>query len=85
MKNKVYEIAFSFNYVIKYLEHEKALELGEPESIPEPDEVRSARLELNALAKEKEQTEKLKANLEKELENAKDRAARLEEACIFQT
>ena len=64
------------------LEHEKALELGEPELIPEPDEVRVANDELLALAKEKEQTERLKSSLEKELENAKDRAARLEEVCI---
>ncbi len=65
--------------VLVVADEEKALELGELESIPEPDEVRVARDELMALTKEKERTERLKKSLEKELENAKDRAARLEE------
>ena len=57
---------------------EKQRELEGGDELPEPEEVRQAREELKSLEAEKEKTEKLKNNVTKELENAKERAARIE-------
>ena len=67
-------------HVFLFTAQDKALEVGDLDAVPEPEEVRVAKDELSSLEKEKERTEKLKRSLEKELENAKDRAAKLEQS-----
>ena len=48
-----------------------------PEEIPE--EVKVAQEELMTLEQDKQRTENVKRNLEKELDNAKEKAAKIEE------
>lgn len=62
-----------------FVAYEKQRELEGGDELPEPVDVRQAREELISLAAEKEKTEKLKNNVQKELENAKHRAARIEQ------
>ncbi|XP_013380933.1 kinesin-like protein KIF19 isoform X2 [Lingula anatina] len=52
---------------------------AESASTPEPDDVKVARDELKVLREEKERTEKIKVNIERELVVAKRRAEKLEE------
>ena len=69
------------NFGEKDLDSEKQrdLEGSGSDDIPEPEEVRVARQELLVLQEEKAKTEGLKSKVQKELEQAKKRAARIEE------
>ncbi len=62
----------------KLSESEKRQEV-EGAEIAEPDEVRLARQELNMLHREKERTEKLRLSVQRELDDAKNRATKIEE------
>ena len=69
----------NIQFGISFVEMEKQRELEGGDELPEPEEVQQARDELKSLGTSKEKTEKLKNKISKELDNAKDRAARIEE------
>ena len=65
--------------VSQFSDSEKQKELAGMDEAIEPEEVTAARDDLLALDQEHDRTEKLKSSVMKELDNAKDRAARVEE------
>ena len=64
-------------------EKQRDLEGTGSDEVPEPEEVRVARQELQLLQEEKAKTESLKAKVQKELEKAKKRAAQIEEVGLY--
>ena len=69
-------------------DHKSAAKLRElagqgSDDLPVPEEVRQAQEELINLATEKERTQRLKSTVSKELENAKNKAAKIEEVSVM--